>query len=254
MNKGLNQPASLPEDKGVGPWQRLVEALPELMQDRELDKQLTQLSDLFSRCFEHFYVDWHWRGRRYAKLHPVCPEQFRYSCNNLLSARVFGDASPDQSTRQVLTAWLQAAGDVLASHGRTQLSRADFHALAEIKVMLGQAQYIQAANQYVELFDRNGGTHLYRVNLHQVEAMFGDILCRVHRSYLVAPDAVEVVERKRNGRYTLKLGEVTIPVGDSHLEKLRDRCPKWFSQRAKPRPLQTWLYPKGEENDVKLTG
>ncbi len=238
----------------ASPWQQLVEALPQLMQDRELEKQLITLSELFSRCFPGFHVDWHWRGRRYASLHPVHPEQLRHSCNNLLSARLYGKRQPEDAEKTTLLAWLQACGDVLVSHGRTQLSRADFSALADIREQLRSVEYIQAANQYVELFCNDDSSFLFRVNLHQVEAMFGDVLCRVHRSYLVNPASVTAVERKRNGRFVLKVGEVTIPIGDSHLDRVREINPGWFTQRVNPRPLQSWLYPKGEENGANLTG
>lgn len=254
MTSRTHQTAIAHTNYAPSAWQQLVEALPQLMQERELEKQLVTLSELFSHCFSGLHIDWHWRGRRYANLHSVHPEQFRHSCNNLLSGRVYGEQTPDELLKSELVAWIQACGDVLVSHGRTQLSRADFSALADIREQLRNVEYIQAANQYVELFSADETSFLFRVNLHQVEAMFGDVLCRVHRSYLINPAAVTAVERKRNGRYVLKIDEVTIPVGDSHLDKVRELNPGWFSQRANPRPLQSWLYPKGDENGANLTG
>ncbi|MBW3138946.1 LytTR family DNA-binding domain-containing protein [Ferrimonas balearica] len=247
-------PLNAPGRTAPSSWQTLVEALPQLMLDRELDKQLATLSALFAQCFPGSYVDWHWRGRRYANLHPACEEQFRLSCNNLLSGRVYAERRVDEAVEAEQKAWIKACGDVITSHGRTQLSRADFNALSDIRVALPEAAYIQAANQYVELFDEQDNSQLFRVNLHQVEAMFGDVVIRVHRSYLVNAAAVTAVERKRNGRFVLKIGETVIPIGDSHLDAVRERHPGWFSQRPNPRPLQSWLYPKGDENGVKLTG
>ncbi|MBY5991532.1 LytTR family DNA-binding domain-containing protein [Ferrimonas balearica] len=224
------------------PWQALIQALPPLMQVRELDKQLVSLSELFSECWPEYYLVWHWRGRKFPPLHRVCPEQLRHSCNNLLSARIYGDEPLDKVTQQEMKAWIQATGDLLASLSRSQMGRSDFNTLADIRDLLDQCIYIRAANQYVELFVNEGMGFLFRVNLHQVEAMFGEHFCRVHRSYLINPKAVSNVERKRNGRYVLKIRDEMIPVGDGFLAQVKEQQPHWFASRPRNRALDTWLY------------
>lgn len=56
---------------------------------------------------------------------------------------------------------------------------------------------------------------------------FPELLVQVHRSYLINPDAVTGVERKKSG-YVLCLGKERVPVSRSYLAELKLNFSHWF--------------------------
>ncbi|MBY5991288.1 LytTR family DNA-binding domain-containing protein [Ferrimonas balearica] len=102
--------------------------------------------------------------------------------------------------------------------------------LGRLREQLDQILYINGANQYSEvIWGHQEKTELLYIPLKMVHRYLHPDLVQVHRSYLVNPNRVHGVRRKRNGRVELLLHLIRIPVGDTYRAELEAQFPHWFA-------------------------
>ncbi|MCC8089090.1 MAG: LytTR family DNA-binding domain-containing protein [Rikenellaceae bacterium] len=83
-----------------------------------------------------------------------------------------------------------------------------------VKVMLSDILYIEGYGDYVKIHIRDGRTIVTLNNMSALEEKLPeDNFIRVHRSFIVAIDKIDEVERRR-----IKIGRELIPVSDSYAE------------------------------------
>lgn len=86
-----------------------------------------------------------------------------------------------------------------------------------------EVAYVSAQGDYARLHTADGGSHLLRVPLATLEDRWAPAgFVRIHRSYLVALTSIEEL-RADAGRYTVVIGDTTLPVSRRHTRDLRDR-------------------------------
>lgn len=86
-----------------------------------------------------------------------------------------------------------------------------------------EVAYVSAQGDYARLHTADGGSHLLRVPLATLEDRWASAgFVRIHRSYLVALTSIEEL-RADAGRYTVVIGDTTLPVSRRHTRDLRDR-------------------------------
>ncbi|MBB5787576.1 LytR/AlgR family response regulator transcription factor [Jiangella mangrovi] len=86
-----------------------------------------------------------------------------------------------------------------------------------------EVAYVSAQGDYARLHTSDGGSHLLRVPLATLEDRWAQAgFVRIHRSYLVALTSIEEL-RADAGRYTVVIGDTTLPVSRRHTRDLRDR-------------------------------
>lgn len=86
-----------------------------------------------------------------------------------------------------------------------------------------EVAYVSAQGDYARLHTADGGSHLLRMPLATLEDRWAPAgFVRIHRSYLVALTSIEEL-RADAGRYTVVIGETTLPVSRRHTRELRDR-------------------------------
>lgn len=89
-------------------------------------------------------------------------------------------------------------------------------------VRRSQVRFVEAQGDYARLHTEDG-SHLVRTPLSVLEERWaGAGFVRIHRSTLVALAQVEEV-RVGDGRTTVRLGEVELPVSRRHARELRER-------------------------------
>ncbi|GAA4880938.1 LytTR family DNA-binding domain-containing protein [Ferrimonas pelagia] len=238
--------AELSDFKGA--YALMVE-LSSVLANHETSEQLLQLTRAFHRVWPLHELVWFWRGKPLSQRQRL-DEIGKISCSNILSGRIYGPSLVVHSELQDMYRWIACSADMVIAANRGRISKTDFRALADIRELIDDCVYVKAANQYVELFNTEGRCFLFRVNLHQVESLFApEVLCRVHRSYLVNPEHVMSTKKQRNGRLRLLLQDLEIPVGECYSDELKLAQPDWFSKQDCSTPLQQWLY-SGVENTV----
>jgi two-component system response regulator AlgR len=95
----------------------------------------------------------------------------------------------------------------------------------ELKLIpIKEIRYFHAEQKYVSVHHA-GGEDLIEDSLKQLEEEFPDRFVRIHRSMLVAVDAIEALEKDAAGGYHVRLREVapTLPVSRRQVTELRDR-------------------------------
>ncbi|HEY5667306.1 MAG TPA: LytTR family DNA-binding domain-containing protein [Gammaproteobacteria bacterium] len=95
----------------------------------------------------------------------------------------------------------------------------------ELKLIpISEIRYFHAEQKYVSVHHA-GGADLIEDSLKQLEEEFPDRFVRIHRSMLVAVDAIEALEKDAAGGYHVRLREVatTLPVSRRQVTELRDR-------------------------------
>lgn len=86
-----------------------------------------------------------------------------------------------------------------------------------------EVAYVSAQGDYARLHTADGASHLVRVPLATLEDRWAPSgFVRIHRSYLVALTSIEEL-RSDAGRYTVVIGDTTLPVSRRHTRELRDR-------------------------------
>lgn len=86
-----------------------------------------------------------------------------------------------------------------------------------------EVAYVSAQGDYARLHTADGGSHLLRMPLATLEDRWAPAgFVRIHRSYLVALTSIEEL-RADAGRYTVVIGDTTLPVSRRHTRDLRDR-------------------------------
>lgn len=81
-----------------------------------------------------------------------------------------------------------------------------------VRVHQNDILYLEGYGDYVKIHHTNGKVLLSQVSLKRFEACLdGKRFCRVHRSYIIAIQHINYIERKR-----IKIGNELIPVSDSH--------------------------------------
>ncbi len=113
----------------------------------------------------------------------------------------------------------------LEALGETR-SQARSHICARVRgnlvlVPIEEVRYFQADQKYVTVHHR-GGEVLIEEPLKALEAEFGDRFLRIHRSTLVARDAIGGLEKGADGRVLLRLREEP----DTRLEVSRRHAPE----------------------------
>lgn len=89
-------------------------------------------------------------------------------------------------------------------------------------VRRSQVRFVEAQGDYARLHT-DTGSHLVRTPLSTLEERWAEAgFVRIHRSTLVSLGHVEEV-RVADGRTTVRLGEVELPVSRRHSRQLRDR-------------------------------
>lgn len=88
--------------------------------------------------------------------------------------------------------------------------------------------FVKSAKQYVELHAKKHRPELLAISLKRVGRYFKDQLFKVHRSYLVNPNEIQKIRRKKRGRYEILISEHVIPVGELYLPALRNKFSHWF--------------------------
>ncbi|SHG90348.1 LytTR family DNA-binding domain-containing protein [Ferrimonas marina] len=230
-------------DDCQGGYHQLVMSMGSILSHHQTSEQLYQVSQLFAAIWPGYQLVWYWRGSAMPPYQTLERECGKLSCSNILAGRIYASSAPSTVKLHQMYQWVSAAADLITAANRGRINKSDFQALADIRDLLEECEYIKAANQYVELFHHNGQCFLFRVNLHQVESMFApDKVCRVHRSYLVNPERVSSTRKQRNGRLRLLVGEEEIPVGERYNEMLKTTYPQWFNQGQEHTLLQQWLY------------
>ncbi|WP_308910510.1 LytTR family DNA-binding domain-containing protein [Pseudokordiimonas caeni] len=88
---------------------------------------------------------------------------------------------------------------------------------------------IKGANQYSEIVFSSGASQLLlKTPLKTIAGQFSADFVQCHRSYLVAERCAWAASHGRNGRFTLRHHQHTIPVGDNYLSMVRAYHPHWF--------------------------
>jgi two-component system response regulator AlgR len=84
--------------------------------------------------------------------------------------------------------------------------------------------YFQAEQKYVTV-RHAGGEHLIEDSLKQLEQEFSDLVVRIHRSVLVAVDAIEALEKDAAGGYHVRLRNsgLMLPVSRRQVTDLKSR-------------------------------
>lgn len=95
----------------------------------------------------------------------------------------------------------------------------------ELKLIpISEISYFHAEQKYVNVFHA-GGEDLIEDSLKQLEEEFPDRFVRIHRSMLVAVDAIEALEKDAAGGYHVRLrdGPATLAVSRRQVTELKDR-------------------------------
>ncbi|PZF82815.1 LytR/AlgR family response regulator transcription factor [Jiangella anatolica] len=86
-----------------------------------------------------------------------------------------------------------------------------------------EVAYVSAQGDYARLHTADGASHLLRMPLATLEDRWAPAgFVRIHRSYLVALTSIEEL-RADAGRYSVVIGDTTLPVSRRHTRELRDR-------------------------------
>ena len=89
-------------------------------------------------------------------------------------------------------------------------------------VRRSQVCYVEAQGDYARLHTA-GESHLLRVTLAELEDRWAPVgFVRIHRSTLVALGHIDEI-RQLDGRYSVRIGDVELPVSRRHSRDLRDR-------------------------------
>jgi two-component system response regulator AlgR len=91
-------------------------------------------------------------------------------------------------------------------------------------IPLSEVWYLRAEQKYVSV-GHAGGEDLIEESLRQLEREFDDSFVRIHRSVLVAVDAIERLERDADGAYQVSLRGTceAFPVSRRQLQQLKAR-------------------------------
>lgn len=103
--------------------------------------------------------------------------------------------------------------------------------LLTIRIQLEQVLYLTKENPDTLVVFKKPMKPLYlsHWSLQGVESFFKkDTFLRVHRSYLVNPLQVTGIREDKKNTYHLMLTEGKIPVGITHIERLKEKYPQWF--------------------------
>lgn len=91
-------------------------------------------------------------------------------------------------------------------------------------IPLGEIRYFYAEQKYVSVH-HGGGEDLIEESLKQLEQEFSELFVRIHRSVLVAVDAIEALEKDAAGGYHVRLRgeESTLAVSRRQVSDLKSR-------------------------------
>ncbi|MDI1355678.1 MAG: LytTR family DNA-binding domain-containing protein [bacterium] len=93
--------------------------------------------------------------------------------------------------------------------------RADY---SLIKIDLNKIRYIEGLDDYIKIHLNDSKTIVARSTMKSIlEILPEEQFVRVHRSFIVPKNNITAVKNK-----TLLLGEVSIPIGNSYVEKMAD--------------------------------
>lgn len=86
------------------------------------------------------------------------------------------------------------------------------------KLMLSDLVYIEGMRDYRRIHTIDKRLMTLQTFRDFEELISPDIICRVHKSFMVAIDKIDSVERDR-----IKIGEITIPVSDTYRKSFMER-------------------------------
>lgn len=87
-----------------------------------------------------------------------------------------------------------------------------------IKIMLKEIEYIESMEDYIKIHLRTEKTVLTLMTLKKVLALLPEEqFKRIHRSYIVSIAAIKSIQHKK-----IQLTEVTIPIGESYGEQVKN--------------------------------
>lgn len=90
-----------------------------------------------------------------------------------------------------------------------------------IRVDLKDILYFESLRDYVAIHTTTHGKILTLQTLKSFEDLLANAcFMRVHKSYIVAIDKISSIERRR-----VVIGDIYIPVGDTYMEKFREKFP-----------------------------
>jgi two-component system, LytTR family, response regulator AlgR len=112
----------------------------------------------------------------------------------------------------------------LAARGFERRRHVASRARGELRLIpLGAIRYFRADQKYVTVHHTDG-EHLIEESLKQLEQEFSDLFVRIHRSMLVAVEAVEALERDAAGGHHVRLrGGPTLAVSRRQVADLKSR-------------------------------
>ncbi|WP_417173373.1 LytR/AlgR family response regulator transcription factor [Alistipes finegoldii] len=87
-----------------------------------------------------------------------------------------------------------------------------------LKIVLKEILFIEAYGDYVKIHLTDGRIVLSLQRLSAFESKLSDDFVRVHRSYIVAIDKIDVIERRR-----IRIGKAMIPISESYQEEFFNR-------------------------------
>jgi two-component system LytT family response regulator len=163
-------------------------------------------------------------------LKPFSDERFEAAIDRALRHLRAGDAEALLAQMQALLGNVTAgarrgpeapAGGTIAPLDRIVLKGTDRVRLLPVQ----QITWIEAAGMYVKLHMRDGGVHLHRSLLGDLDAALDPRrFVRVHRSAIVNVDVIEELRQDAHGDYTVTLKDRTeVRLGRSYRARLQDR-------------------------------
>lgn len=86
------------------------------------------------------------------------------------------------------------------------------------KIMLADILYIEGMRDYRRIHTKSKRLMTLQTFSDFEELLSPDVICRVHKSYMVALDKIDSIERDR-----IRIGEVLIPVSETYRRSFLDR-------------------------------
>ncbi|WP_370457720.1 LytR/AlgR family response regulator transcription factor [Dysgonomonas sp. ZJ709] len=93
-----------------------------------------------------------------------------------------------------------------------------------VRINFNNIKYIESQHEYIKIHQTSGNDILTLMSLKNIETMLPSQFLRVHRSFIVNKEKVEVVERNT----VVYDNNVRIPVGEQYKEKFQEFLSKGF--------------------------
>jgi two-component system LytT family response regulator len=170
------------------------------------------------RAFEAHAIDY--------LLKPFSDERFEASLDRAIRHLRAGHAQALLSQMQALLGAQAGTAPSNAPQANAALDRIVLKGTDRVRLLpVQQITWIEAAGMYVKLHMRDGGVHLHRSLLGQLDdALDKRRFVRVHRSAIVNIDVIEELQQDPHGDYVVVLKDRTeIRLGRRYRARLQDR-------------------------------